>query len=47
MTAMNEDTLVQTTMANYLEDSLGWDSIYAFNHEVLGEDVCCAVGAGR
>ena len=38
MTALNEDTLVQATMANYLADALGWDSVYAFNTEVLGPE---------
>lgn len=38
MTALNEDTLVQQTMADYLADSLGWDSVFAFNTEVLGAE---------
>lgn len=38
MTALNEDTLVQQTMADYLADSLGWDSVFAFNNEVLGAE---------
>lgn len=38
MTALNEDTLVQQTMADYLADSLGWDSVFAFNTEVLGKE---------
>lgn len=36
MKPMNEDTLVQETMADYLADALGWDSVYAFNNEALG-----------
>lgn len=38
MTALNEDTLVQATMADCLAESLGWDSVYAFNIEVLGPE---------
>ena len=38
MTALNEDTLVQATMADYLAGSLGWDSVFAFNTEVLGAE---------
>lgn len=38
MTALNEDTLVQQTMADYLAGSLGWDSVFAFNTEVLGAE---------
>jgi len=38
MTALNEDTLVQNTMAEYLADMLGWDSVFAFNTEKLGAE---------
>lgn len=38
MTALNEDTLVQATMADYLADSIGWDSVFAFNTEALGKE---------
>ena len=38
MSALNEDTLVQATMADYLADSLSWDSVFAFNTEVLGPE---------
>src|ERR1035441_4408805 len=31
-----EDRLVQKTFADHLHDVLGWESIYAFNDEVLG-----------
>ena len=31
-----EDTLVQQTTANYLEQQLNWDSIYAYNNEDFG-----------
>ena len=34
--ALNEDTLVQQTTADYLRDVLGWRSEYAYNSEVLG-----------
>src|SRR6266576_2796103 len=34
----NEDTLAQETTANYLRDSLGWESIYAYNNETLGPE---------
>ena len=33
-----EDTLVQQTTADYLRDELGWDSVYAYNHETFGPD---------
>jgi type I restriction enzyme R subunit len=33
---MSEDRLVQATAAAYFRDSLGWDSVYAYNDEVLG-----------
>lgn len=38
MKPLNEDTLVQATMADYLADALGWDSVYAFNTEILGAE---------
>ncbi len=31
-----EDTLVQQTTADYLEQQLGWDSVYAYNNEDFG-----------
>jgi type I restriction enzyme R subunit len=31
-----EDSLVQATFAGYLEEQLGWDSIYAWNQETFG-----------
>ncbi len=34
----NEDTLVQQTTAEYLEQELGWESIYAYNNEDFGPD---------
>lgn len=33
---MSEDRLVQQTMASYLHDNLKWESVYAFDTEVLG-----------
>lgn len=36
MTHYNEDSLVQQTIADYMEDVLGWESIYAFNREDFG-----------
>ena len=34
----NEDDLVQQTMADYLEEELGWRSVYAYNQEDFGPD---------
>ena len=33
-----EDTLVQQTTAEYLEQQLGWESVYAYNNEDFGQD---------
>ena len=33
-----EDKLVQESSANLLKEKLGWESVYAFNDEVLGVD---------
>lgn len=33
-----EDQLVQKTVADYFEEKLGWNSVFAFNEEVLGPD---------
>ncbi|MGV8110321.1 type I restriction endonuclease subunit R [Methanospirillum sp.] len=38
MTPYTEDLLVQQTTANYLTNNLGWDSVYAYNDEILGGD---------
>jgi len=38
MPAMNEDTLVQQTTADYLKEKLGWESVYAYNNEDFGPD---------
>ena len=32
----SEDRLVQETFANYLRDSLGWESVYTYNNETFG-----------
>ena len=32
----SEDRLVQETFADYLRDTLGWDSVYAWNQETFG-----------
>ena len=34
----SEDTLVQQTIAEYLEGRLGWQSVYAYNSETFGSD---------
>jgi type I restriction enzyme R subunit len=34
----SEDRLVQATFADYLRDTLGWDSIYAYNSETFGPE---------
>jgi hypothetical protein len=34
--SFTEDTLVQQTTAAYLQDELGWDSVYAYNNEDFG-----------
>jgi len=36
MSRMTEDTLVQQTTADYMRDSLGWESVYAYNAEDFG-----------
>ena len=37
-TPYTEDTLVQKTTAEYLEQQLGWESVYAYNNEDFGPD---------
>lgn len=32
----SEDRLFQKTFAKHLHDSLGWDSVYAYNDETFG-----------
>ena len=34
----SEDRLVQTTFADHLKKVLGWESVYAWNHETFGPD---------
>ena len=34
----SEDSLVQQTFAEHLEKQLGWESLYAWNHETFGPD---------
>ena len=38
MNDYTEDKLVQQTTAEYLEQQLGWDSVYAYNNEDFGPD---------
>ena len=33
-----EDNLVQQTTADYLQNELGWESVYAYNNETFGPD---------
>ena len=34
----SENTLVQGSAGNLLEKELGWDVVYAYNKEILGEN---------
>lgn len=36
MTIYTADTLVQQTTAEYLEQKLGWQSVYTYNNEDFG-----------
>ena len=38
MAPLNEDTLVQQTTADYLQEQLGWESVFAYNNETYGKD---------
>lgn len=38
MISYTEDTLVQQTTAEYLEQELGWKSVYAYNNEDFGPE---------
>ena len=38
MSDYTEDTLVQQTTTEYLEQQLGWESVYAYNTEGFGPD---------
>ena len=35
---LNEDTLVQATTSDYLEDHLGWENVFAYNNETFGKE---------
>ncbi len=35
---MSEDRLVQKTVAEYFEEKLGWNSVFAYNEELMGPD---------
>jgi type I restriction enzyme R subunit len=45
--AYSEDSLVQQTTAEYLEQQLGWESVYAFNQEDFGPDSLLGRGSDR
>ena len=38
MTTYSEDNLVQQTTAEYIEQKLGWESVYAYNTETFGPE---------
>ncbi|MFT7223412.1 MAG: type I restriction enzyme R subunit [Cellvibrionaceae bacterium] len=38
MAPLNEDTLVQATTTDYLEERLGWESVFAYNNEIFGKE---------
>ena len=42
-----EDTLVQQTTADYLEQQLGWRAVYAYNNEHFGPDSLLGRGSDR
>lgn len=42
-----EDSLVQQTTANYLEQQLGWRSVYAYNNEAYGPGSLLGRGSDR
>ncbi len=44
MSLYTEDTLVQQTTAEYLEQELGWESVYAYNNEWAGQSIGSRVG---
>lgn len=47
MPAYTEDTLVQKTTAEYLEQALGWESVYAYNQETFGPEGLLGRGSDR
>ncbi len=38
LAAYNEDTLVQRTTVDYMQNQLGWEAVYAYNQETFGPD---------
>ncbi|HBH12653.1 MAG TPA: type I restriction endonuclease subunit R, partial [Clostridiales bacterium] len=38
MVYYNEDTLVQQTTVDYLQNQLGWEAVYAYNQETFGPE---------
>ena len=46
-TAYTEDTLVQQTTAEYLEQELGWESVVAYNSEDFGPESLLGRGSDR
>lgn len=36
--AFSEDVLIQQSAADLLKDELGWDSVYAYDTESLGQN---------
>lgn len=46
-TPYTEDTLVQRTTAEYLEQELGWESVYAYNNEDFGPESLLGRGSDR
>ncbi len=42
-----EDSLVQQTTAEYLEQELGWESVYGYNNEDFGPDSLLGRGSDR
>ncbi len=47
MTNYSEDTLVQQTTAEYLEQQLDWKSVYAYNDEDFGPESAWVRAATR
>ena len=47
MSNYTEDTLVQQTTAEYLEQQLGWPSVYAYNNEDFGPGSLLGRGSDR
>ncbi|MEN6428063.1 MAG: type I restriction endonuclease subunit R [Phycisphaerales bacterium] len=47
MSGYNEDALVQETTAEYMEQQLGWESVYAYNNEDFGPNSLLGRGSDR